>query len=403
MSHVIPQIVSRHAEEAAFLWLLRDRAVSEPHYWPRQLADLEDRIEAHLDGLRIAGDAGWEQAVLQLEAGEPGEVFAAGVLAFEGNDSKRQQRVIDVATTKPALSRALAGALAWLPPSLAMLRIQNWFASKTAALRWIAVSVAAAQRRVVPQLEGALYDDDPRVRARALRAVGELGEVKRLPLLRQNYRHAHPSVRYSACWAAALACSDPAAVSELQTMALTDPVFAEPAAELAARRVSPAPAQTWLRTLMQVPEASRAALRAIAALGDPTHMPFVVTALCKLPLARLAGEAFELITGADLARDKLDAPQPEGFESGPSDHPDEAEVALDPDVNLLWPNADASENWWNRHKSTFQAGRRHFLGRPPTAEWLDEAWRNGKQRHRIAAALELAPQKPLRPWKARLR
>ena len=33
----IPRILSQHAEEAAFLWLLRDAATRQPHY---RLADL---------------------------------------------------------------------------------------------------------------------------------------------------------------------------------------------------------------------------------------------------------------------------------------------------------------------------------------------------------------------------
>lgn len=58
MDEIIIDIVSQHAEEAAFLWLLRDRAVYAPHYSLADLSELDDRVEAHLDGLRIAGDAG---------------------------------------------------------------------------------------------------------------------------------------------------------------------------------------------------------------------------------------------------------------------------------------------------------------------------------------------------------
>jgi hypothetical protein len=56
---VIPTIIEQHAEEAAFLWLLRDAAVRAPHYSLKNLADLDNRVEAHLDGLRIAGLEGW--------------------------------------------------------------------------------------------------------------------------------------------------------------------------------------------------------------------------------------------------------------------------------------------------------------------------------------------------------
>ena len=57
---IIEDIIIQHAEDAAFLWLLRDAAVTQPHYDLDDLAELDNRVEAHLDGLRIAGDAGWE-------------------------------------------------------------------------------------------------------------------------------------------------------------------------------------------------------------------------------------------------------------------------------------------------------------------------------------------------------
>jgi hypothetical protein len=51
-SPIIPEIIDQHAEEAAFLWLRRDAAVHQPHYDIEDLAELDERVEAHLDGLR---------------------------------------------------------------------------------------------------------------------------------------------------------------------------------------------------------------------------------------------------------------------------------------------------------------------------------------------------------------
>jgi hypothetical protein len=47
-SFIIPIIVEQHAGEAAFLWLLRDAAVRAPHYSLKDLARLDDRVEAHM-------------------------------------------------------------------------------------------------------------------------------------------------------------------------------------------------------------------------------------------------------------------------------------------------------------------------------------------------------------------
>jgi hypothetical protein len=52
---VIAEIVSQHAEEAVFLWLLRSNAVGALHYALKDFAKLDGRVEAHHDGLRAAG------------------------------------------------------------------------------------------------------------------------------------------------------------------------------------------------------------------------------------------------------------------------------------------------------------------------------------------------------------
>src|SRR6478609_1353768 len=99
MTEVISEIIEHHAEEAAFLWLLRDNAVRAPHYALKGLAKLDDRVEAHLDGLRIAGEPGWELVKKSCEIGEPGEIFTAAVLAFESGDQGRIQEVLKIGTT----------------------------------------------------------------------------------------------------------------------------------------------------------------------------------------------------------------------------------------------------------------------------------------------------------------
>ena len=79
---ILTEIVSQHAEEAAFLWLLRSNATRQPHYALKDLAKLDDRVEAHLDGLRVAGEGGWDLCKAALGNEENGEVFAASVMAF---------------------------------------------------------------------------------------------------------------------------------------------------------------------------------------------------------------------------------------------------------------------------------------------------------------------------------
>jgi uncharacterized protein (TIGR02270 family) len=141
-ARIIPHVVSQHAEEAAFLWLLRDQAVSAPHYKLRHLARLDDRVEAHLDGLRIAGEAGWE-----IVRAESGEVFAAAVPALESGKESRFHAVVEIARDAPSSVRGLISALGWVPGDSVATRLGELLRSSDPRLRsaGIAGSVARAQ------------------------------------------------------------------------------------------------------------------------------------------------------------------------------------------------------------------------------------------------------------------
>src|SRR5262245_43424927 len=114
-TNIIETVIHQHAEEAAFLWLLRNMAVLQPHYSLTDLAELDSRVEAHLDGLRIAGDAGWKICKEVLSEEGAGEVFAKAVLAFESGDKTRIQEVLEVASAPLELSHGVVSALGWLP------------------------------------------------------------------------------------------------------------------------------------------------------------------------------------------------------------------------------------------------------------------------------------------------
>src|SRR3954453_11673748 len=105
---ILSSVVEQHAEEAAFLWLHRDIAVRAPHYALKDLTKLDNRVEAHIDGLRASGKPGWEIAKTAMaELGEPGEVFAAGVLAFESGALQRIQHVFETGTATLEAARGL--------------------------------------------------------------------------------------------------------------------------------------------------------------------------------------------------------------------------------------------------------------------------------------------------------
>src|SRR5262245_12495771 len=117
----INNIVERHAEEAAFLWSLRQTAVGAPHFTLTNLVELDQRLEANLDGLRIAETSGCEVCKKSLLGNkEAGEVFTAGVLAFEHAQGDRVQEILkEINTGSPQVTRGAVSALGWLRFELA--------------------------------------------------------------------------------------------------------------------------------------------------------------------------------------------------------------------------------------------------------------------------------------------
>jgi uncharacterized protein (TIGR02270 family) len=396
---IIPVIVSQHAEEAAFLWMLRDNAVYAPHYALGDLVRLDGRVEAHLDGLRVAGDPGWELAKTAAAAGAAGAVFAAAVLALEGGKDDRITFVVEQGCATPAKSRGLVSALGWLPYSRVKDVIRSLCTSPRAPLKRVGIAAAAVHRQHPDfTLARALIDNDPLLRRRVLQAVGEFGATDVLTTLKPFLANDDPALRFWAAWSGTLVYGDPAALAALQAAAKAGGRFAEPAADLAARRMDVGPANRWRVEL----GATRAAIVAAGALGDPDALPWLVEQMKSPPSARLAGEAFAAITGAHLAYDKLDAPKPEGFEPKPNDNPADEDVSADPDENLPWPHVEKVQKWLQTQQASFARGVRHLFGKPIAADALRQVLRDGRQRQRAAAALELSLLKRGTPlWEVR--
>lgn len=102
-SPVLKNIVRQHAEMAAFLWTVYDHHLLNPDENPdmdeERLRRLVERLEAHLDGLKVAGAAGQEIAQERYkEYPEAGELFVVRMLS--------SSKVLKLAEIDPAKVRA---------------------------------------------------------------------------------------------------------------------------------------------------------------------------------------------------------------------------------------------------------------------------------------------------------
>ena len=389
---MITDVVSQYAEEAAFLWTTRDRAVTAPHYSLKSLTTLDGRIEAHLDGLRIAGDAGWMLCRANLENAGPGEIFSLAVLAFGAGDRQRMLDVLTAGAVSLETQRGVVSALGWLEYQTVARWLGRLLGAQSSLHRAIGVAACAVRRDdPAAALTAAISDPDPVLRSRALRAVGEIKRRDLLDAVRDHLSDDDESCRFWAAWTLTL-CRDRAGLPSLTQWLGQENRFGRSALQVSIRAMKLEEGRHWVRTMAKDPKLRRTAVVAAGALGDPAVVPWLIGLMESPELSRLAGEAFSMLTGVDLADRNLDQEGPaENEESN-----DESEIVSDPDKNdqLPWPRAELIDEWWKTHKGDFQHAPRYLIGQPLNARSARLVLEGGNQRQRAAAAIELALSAP---------
>ena len=174
--------------------------------------------------------------------------------------------------------------------------------------------------------------------------------------IRAYRAHDDPSLRFWANWATAQ-MGDEEALGPLRAFAGQPGPFQLPATMVLLAWQPRDTSMAWIRQLMQAADTRRIGIQATGLFGDPVAVPWLIQQMRDESLARVAGEAFSLITGADLALLDLELEALPDYDPGPNDDPDDEDVALDDDENLTWPDAARVTAWWRDHGARFVAGR----------------------------------------------
>jgi uncharacterized protein (TIGR02270 family) len=401
----IPEVIDQHLENVTSLWLVRDRAAGASSSRLADLVRLDERIEAHIDGLRIAATGGWSASSDELAAGDAGDWFAAGVLAAESDGPDRFDQMIERADARAAATagepyhraydpwRGLVSALAWVERPHAAAAIGRLLDAPHARARWLGVAACGARRWVgQPRLETALADHpEPLVRARAARAMGELGKTDSRAKLAALLGDTDEDCRFWAAWSAArLGAGE--GVEALAPFARSSGPRRARALDLLLRCLPMERAHAFLRQLAQDPGLGRTVIQATAAIGDGNYLPWLVRQTGEPSVARVAGNAFAAITGADLAANDLD--RDPAADAGADDDAADADLAPDEDEGLAWPDPEKVGRWWQANQQRFAAGTAYFRGSPKdSTDWL-AALSEAPQCQRWTAALELALRRP---------
>ncbi len=392
----IPAVVHQHLEDAATLRSTRSVLVRAPHVKLHQLGRLDERLAAHLDGLAVAGEFARGLCLAALESPGPGALFTATVGAIEQRDSALLDKLLAVAEATPDAQAGLASAFGWVPTSSLRGITKALLDSPATFHRGIGLS-ACAMHQVNPgaRLDAAL--GEPALAAQAWAVAGKLGRRDLLPACLRALAAGDEASRFQAARTALLLGERDAAMPPLRALSLAPGPYRAAALCAWLEVATPADAHAVLKTLTGDPAAVRLLVRGAGVSGDVHYVPWLIKQMDDPALARLAGESLSLVTGLDLAALDLDRTAPGLVDAGPNDDPEDADVALDEDESLPWPDPDKLAAWWRAQGSRFTPGTRYFLGEPPSPSHCLSVLKSGFQRQRIAAARYLSLLQPGTP------
>lgn len=352
----MPALVISHAEELAYLWGRRRKALYSDTLTVPDLQHLQERIEAHLQGVAVAAEAAHELLGDGLQSDDQDEVFAAACALLRSGSMHAVTEVLD------AFHSASVARLSGLRDALAITPHPGTTAALTAALanrRSPAQAVAAAailvtQRRLDcddATLLGLLTLDDADLAQQAWRVLPHLPaeclQTRELPYA-AHLQSASPTLRDSvltaACWR-----NEPWVESFVHKLAAHGDVFGL-TWHAALTRQPPDP--IWQKGLDSLPGPQRCSLLARAGHPDAVAQLIGTMSDADPATAAAAAGAFQRVTGFDVSGTRQTI--------APKDDADEFEREFADEVWL--PDQNRAQQLWSRFERQWRTGSRWCRG-----------------------------------------
>lgn len=352
-------ILEEHLEELDFLWEQRESVIFAPDWNLQELAELEERAEAHLDGLRIGAGHSVEIARPALTGEEKGAATASALTMMTMDSPAQETEAVlaMAAATSPAARDGIRIALRHSDVRRVAERLAQMASVGEPAVRAAAADALAFHRLPSPSRLADLFAaPDTAVRRLGYGAAGRFGGPWSMDLLEQALGSESPDIRRTA----------------LETSAR----LGLPGLDAACRRIAGGrhgavpEAVSFLgalgdpqdRTLLEScangnagPGVVPAALEGLGRMGNVQSVPVLLQAMVDATLARAAGAAYVRITAARGI--EADAPPP-----SPAEVPEEDESGDDSRA----PDPERARAWWERNKGRFAAHGRWQAGEEVT-------------------------------------
>lgn len=389
--HFIPARVLTHLEELAYLWQRRRASVYSDSLTLRDFAYLSERLEAHLQGALVAGEALDGMVGELLASPDRDEAFAAAWALLRSGTDGQVRRVLE------AFAGARGAALAGLGEALTLVPLAATEATLRAALAhgspphaaWAALALAHHGRldATAPGLAKLLQHEQGGTAEVAWRAALCL-DTRQPPAPRpyaEALRHPDPQV-VAAVVQAAVWTGQPWLPETLRQLAAAADGLA--LGWLAAL----APPDQQAAILAQIAERPAVERGPLAArLGSFPALQGVLAWMASDDplLAASATLGWNRMTGLSADGARLALPTGAGADSVLQDFPEE----------LLLPDLPKARRQWDEHSARWQAGLRWCRGHDIQASLSSEAqrWIDLKARWDFGARAALAGQRIIPP------
>lgn len=352
----MPALVISHAEELAYLWGRRRHGLYSDTLTIPDLQQLQERIEAHLQGVAVAAEATHELLGEGLQSDDRDEVFAAACALLRSGSARAVAEVVE------AFHCASAARLPGLRDALAITPQPGTINALAAALRNLrspaqavaAAAILATQRKLDcddATLFGLLALDDPDLARQAWQVLPHLPaeRVQALELpyaarLQTDSPALRDSVLSAACW-----CNEPWVEPFVHKLAEHGDTFGL-SWHAALTRQPPGP--IWQQGLNKLPGPQRCSL--LARAGHPDALAQLVETLSDADpaTAAAAAGAFQRVTGLDVNGTRRTL--------APRDDADEFEREFADEVWL--PDLNRAQQLWSRFESHWRGGSRWCRG-----------------------------------------
>ena len=379
--------------DAPFHWYLRVQASHSPVYSLKELAEVDKKLEAFLDALKIGLE--YEPTLEStLHFRDEGSVFVFSVVALRTSNDQLLKRSIDATQENSAYAEELYQAVLWEKPNAQQIDVLNEY------------EVPEIQQAIVATFPGnVLHEDiqawlDLKTKPIILRMLDYVGRhrLKRYETyIRQYYGSADKEIQYSAI-VAGLLVEEESAIKGIRLYTKDNSPKLRQALQWLFSFVDKQEISNFIDNILSMKVSPRIQALSIAYSGVISLVPKLFEIMKDPNYAQVAGEAFSILTGIDITEENLDANTPEENEKTAKEKRTIDEQYREYEEDLPWPDLEKIKVWWSQHISDFDDAKYYLAGKEITLDNLSQIMQIGKQAQRAAAAIHLAKIQPTCPF-----